>query len=222
MDFHTFWTPDQIILNDCCPQLRVSEQSEIIGKFKIYKITQGFSYFLQIPLNGLCLHLRILDHGEITDLFENLHISLDQCKKMISQKVCSMPMLSPHVLAIKLFRQISCSRCSPAHGRPERIPVVPDDFSGCPRRFSGRPKRLSGRPKRLSGRLTFLLPINVLNVPDDFPVVPDDFSVVPDDFPVIPDAALPDYFPVIPDDFLVVPGFLDMRYSGLGRRSFNT
>ena len=37
-------------------------------------------------------------------------------------------MLSPHVLAIKFFRQISCSRCSPAHGRPERSPVVPDNF----------------------------------------------------------------------------------------------
>ena len=80
-DFHTFWTPDQIILNDCCPQLRIPEQSEIVNKLKTIEITQGCSYFFQIALSGLCLHLRIPEHAEIIDTLENANISLDQCNK---------------------------------------------------------------------------------------------------------------------------------------------
>ena len=81
--FHTFWTPDQIILNECCPQLRIPEQSEIINKLKTIDFTQGFSYLFQITLNEFCLHLRIPEHAEIVNTLTNVHISLNQCKKTI-------------------------------------------------------------------------------------------------------------------------------------------
>ena len=45
--FHTFWTPDQIRLNEVCPQLRIPEHSEIIEQLKTLEITQGFSYFFK-------------------------------------------------------------------------------------------------------------------------------------------------------------------------------
>ena len=60
------------------------EHFEIMDKLKHIEITQGFSYFFELALNECCPHLKIPDHAEITDLFENLHISLDQCKKTIS------------------------------------------------------------------------------------------------------------------------------------------
>ena len=85
-DFHTFWTPDQIILNDCCPQLGIPEQSEIINKLKTVNFTQGFSYLFQITLNEFCLHLRIPEHAEIIDTLENVNISLNQCNKTDSLK----------------------------------------------------------------------------------------------------------------------------------------
>ena len=77
-DFHTFSTPGQIISNECCPQFGIPEQSEIINKFENVEITQGFSYFFQIKLNGFCVHGKIHEHAEIIDASENVNISLDQ------------------------------------------------------------------------------------------------------------------------------------------------
>ena len=75
-DFHTFWTPAQIILNERCPQLSIPEQSEIINKLEIVEITQGFPYFFQIRLNQFCLHERIPEHAEIIDKSDN-DVSID-------------------------------------------------------------------------------------------------------------------------------------------------
>ena len=83
-DFHTFSTPGQIISNECCPQFGIPEQSEIINKFENVETTQGFSYIFQTTLNRFCVHGRIHEHAEISDLVENLDISLDKCKKTIS------------------------------------------------------------------------------------------------------------------------------------------
>ena len=113
-DFHTFWTPAQIILNERCPQLSIPEQSEIINKLEIVEITQGFPYFFQIRLNQFCLHERIPEHAEIIDTLKNVHISLDQSKKTILQKVCTLTIMSSHALARTWSRQKCCSRCSPA------------------------------------------------------------------------------------------------------------
>ena len=85
--FHTFSKPDQIILNECCPQIRIPEQSEIINKLKTVEITRGFSYFFQITLNELYLHFRILERFQIIDTMTNADLSLDQCKKHIFFKV---------------------------------------------------------------------------------------------------------------------------------------
>ena len=54
--FHNFPTPDQIILDECCPHLRIPEHSELIDKLKTVEITQGFSYFFHMKLNGFCSH----------------------------------------------------------------------------------------------------------------------------------------------------------------------
>ena len=98
-DFHTFWTPAQIILNERCPQLSIPEQSEIINKLEIVEITQGFPYFFQIRLNQFCLHERIPEHAEIIDTLKNVHISLDQSKKTIIKKNCTLTILGFHALA---------------------------------------------------------------------------------------------------------------------------
>ena len=37
-------------------KIRIPEQSEIMNKLKTVEITQGFSYFFQITLNGFCVH----------------------------------------------------------------------------------------------------------------------------------------------------------------------
>ena len=85
-DFHSFSTPDQIILNECCTKLRIPEHFEIIDKLKNVQITQGLSYFFQIILNECCPHLRIPEHFEIIDTMKNVNISLDQCNKTNSLK----------------------------------------------------------------------------------------------------------------------------------------
>ena len=84
--FHTFSTPGQIRLNECCPQIRIAEQSEIINKVKTIEITQGFSYFFQITLNGFCAHWRIHEHFGIIGTLGNANISLHQCNKTDSLK----------------------------------------------------------------------------------------------------------------------------------------
>ena len=85
--FLTFWTPDQITVNECCSQLDIPEHFEIIDKLKTFKITQGFSYFFKIALNEFCVHGRISKHFESIDKLKNANISLDQCKKNILKKV---------------------------------------------------------------------------------------------------------------------------------------
>ena len=81
--FHSFWTPDQITLNEVCPQWSIPEHVQIIVRLKNVKITQGFSYYFQITLDGFCLHCRIPEHLEIIETLTNVNISLDQCKKTI-------------------------------------------------------------------------------------------------------------------------------------------
>ena len=81
--FHTFWTPEQIILSELCLHLRIPEHFEIIDKLKTVEITQGFSYFFQITLDEFCPHLRIPEHLEIIETLTNVNISLDKCKKSI-------------------------------------------------------------------------------------------------------------------------------------------
>ena len=47
---------------------------------------------------------------------KNVDISLDQSKKTILQKVCTLSILGPRALAWGGSRQNCCFRCSPAHG----------------------------------------------------------------------------------------------------------
>ena len=96
--FHSFWTPDQITLNEVCPQWGIPEHFEIIEQLKTIKITQGFSYIFQIILGEFCVHYRIPDHLEIIERLTNVNISLDQSKKTILQKVCTLTILGPCVL----------------------------------------------------------------------------------------------------------------------------
>ena len=81
--FHTFSTPGEIILYEGCPQVAIPEHAELIGKLKNVNITQGFSYYFQITLDGFCLHFRFPEHLEIIETLTNANISLDQCKKSI-------------------------------------------------------------------------------------------------------------------------------------------
>ena len=79
--FHTFWIPDQIILNNVCSQFIIPEHFEVIDKLQNVEITQGFSYVFRIALNGFCAHWGIHENFKIIDTLENCNISLDQCNK---------------------------------------------------------------------------------------------------------------------------------------------
>ena len=97
--FHSLWTPDQITLNEVCPQWSIPEHFEIIEQLKTIEITQCFSYIFQIILGEFCVHYRIPDHLEIIERLTNVNISLDQSKKTILQKVCTLTILGPCALA---------------------------------------------------------------------------------------------------------------------------